>query len=424
MNRRYPVTPPTAAEREVLRALVEQTAAVAALPVQAEKAELWRRLNDRRSVRPMIWITEIPWHEFSEDSDELRLRCTTPWLRPVERELRKTLYQWRHLPGDMIVSDYLPCPIAFHSTGLGIERQGDHLDITRGGIISQHFEPQITRLEDVAKIKDPVVTVDRADTAARLELMRATFGDLMPVREEGIKLNWYSAWDQLVVLYGVQEALTDLIEQPEVIHATVRRLVEAHLVELDQYEAEGLLMYNAGNNRVGAGAYGHCSDLPAAGSETGERVGPGRMWGCSNAQIFAEVSPAMHWEFALLHDLPWLERWGLNYYGCCEPLDTKMEVLRRIPRLRKVSMNYRIHLDRAAAAVGDEFVFSYKPNPACFATDTWNPALAAQELSAVLAATRGGHVELVLKDISTVAGKPERLWDWAALASALVEAEA
>ena len=45
------------------------------------------------------------------------------------------------------------------------------------------------------------------------------------------------------------------------------------------------------------------------------------MWGCSNAQIFSEVSPKMHWEFALEHDLRWLRRWGLNYYGCCEPLD-------------------------------------------------------------------------------------------------------
>lgn len=415
-----PVTPPTVAERAILRELVEQTAVIAALPVQWEKAGLWRCLNDRRSVRPMVWITEVPWHEFSEASDELRLRCTTPWLRAVERELRRTLYSWRHLPGDMVVSDYLPCPTAFHSTGLGIERQGERLDITRGGITSQHFEPQITCLDDIAKIKDPVVTVDRVDTAARLELLRAAVGDLMPVREEGIKLNWHSAWDQLVVLYGVQEALTDLIDNPDVIHATVRRLVAAHLVELDQFEAEGLLMFNAGNNRVGSGAYGHCSDLPAAGTETGP-VTTARMWGCSNAQIFAEVSPAMHWDFALQHDLPWLERWGLNYYGCCEPLETKMEILHRIPRLRKVSMNYRIKLERAAAAVGDTYVFSYKPNPACFATDTWNPAMAAEELSRVLELTRGGHVEIVMKDISTVAGKPERLWEWAAMASAMVE---
>ena len=63
------------------------------------------------------------------------------------------------------------------------------------------------------------------------------------------------------------------------------------------------------------------------------------MWGCSNAQIFSEVSPEMHWEFALEHDLRWLERWGLTYYGCCEPLDRKIDLLRRIPNLRKISVS-------------------------------------------------------------------------------------
>ena len=132
----------------------------------------------------------------------------------------------------------------------------------------------------------------------------------------------------------------------------------------------------------------------------------------------------MHWEFALRHDLPWLARWGLIYYGCCEVLDTKMEILRRIPNLRKISMNYRIRVDRAAAAAGSDYVFSYKPNPACFATDTFDLGKARDELRHVLDCTRGGHVEFVLKDISTVAGKPERLWQWAAMARELVEGRA
>ena len=48
-------------------------AQIAALPVHREKAELWRRLNDLESVRPMVWINEIPWHEMNVN-DELTLR--------------------------------------------------------------------------------------------------------------------------------------------------------------------------------------------------------------------------------------------------------------------------------------------------------------------------------------------------------------
>ena len=68
------------AEKDVLRRLVAELAAVAALPVHQEKAELWRRLNDLESARPMVWINEIPWHEMNVD-DELTLRTQHPWAR-------------------------------------------------------------------------------------------------------------------------------------------------------------------------------------------------------------------------------------------------------------------------------------------------------------------------------------------------------
>ena len=408
-------------DRDVLRPLAEQYAAIAALPVHREKARLWSRMNELRSVRPMVWITEVPWHEFNKGSAELTVQCRAPWARTVELELRRQLYQWRHLPVDMIFSDHVPCPIAYRSTGFGMMRQGELLAITGGaGISSQHFEPQISSLADLGKIKDPVVTVDRADTAARLEAMRSAFGDIIPVRERGCDNLWFTPWDNLVMWYGVQEALLDLIEQPEVINAAVERIVACCLKELDQMTALNLLTLNTCNCRIGSGAYGYSDELPGPGFDPAHPT-PEHLWGCSNAQIFTEVSPAMHWEFALRHDLPWFKRWGMVYYGCCEVLDTKMDLLRRIPNLRKISMNYRINVARAAAATGADYVFSYKPNPAVFATDRWDVGQARAELRHMLDCTRGGHVEIVLKDISTVASQPHRLWEWAAMAMELVE---
>ena len=67
----------------------------------------------------MVWINEIPWHEMDVDG-ELTLQTEHPWARDQERELRRTIYQWRHMPGDMIVSDFLACPLAIHSTDFGI----------------------------------------------------------------------------------------------------------------------------------------------------------------------------------------------------------------------------------------------------------------------------------------------------------------
>ena len=111
-------------DRDVLRRLVEQQAQIAALPVHAEKAELWRKLNDLEPVRPLVWINEIPWHEMNVD-DELTVQCEDPWAAFIETGLRRTLYQWRHMPGDMIVDDYVSCPKVIHSTGFGLSEDVD-----------------------------------------------------------------------------------------------------------------------------------------------------------------------------------------------------------------------------------------------------------------------------------------------------------
>ncbi len=145
------------------------------------------------------------------------------------------------------------------------------------------------------------------------------------------------------------------------------------------------------------------------------------MWGCSNAQIFSSVSPEMHWDFALKHDLRWLSRWGLTYYGCCEPLDLKIDLLRRIPNLRKISISPWCNTANAVVKIGRDYVMSRKPNPAILADDVWHPERARAELCEFLEQARGCQVELIMKDISTVRYQPQRLWEWAAMAIGVAE---
>ena len=66
--------------------------------------------------------------------------------------------------------------------------------------------------------------------------------------------------------------------------------------------------------------------------------------------------------------------------------------------------------------VGTDYVLSRKPNPAVFANDEWHPDRARRELRDFLEKARGCHVELIMKDISTVRYQPQRLWEWAAIA--------
>jgi hypothetical protein len=410
-----------AKDTDILRRLASELAEIAALPVHKEKARLWQKLNDLRSQRPMVWINEICWHEMDVDG-ELTLRTEHPWARDQERDLRRTLYQWRHLPGDMIVGDYLACPLAVHSTDFGIVEDVDVVKTDAASdVVSRHFKIQIRDFGDLEKIRMPSVTHNEAATECRYQAMCKVYDGIMPVRKVGQTHIWFTPWDYLIRWWGIQEAMIDLVERPELVHAGVQRMVDAWMVELDQFETLNVLSLDCDNTRIGSGGYGYTSQLPGEKYDP-SRVRPHNMWGCSNAQIFSEVSPKMHWEFALKHDLRWLSRWGLTYYGCCEPLDQKIDLLRRIPNLRKISVSPWCNTQRVIDKIGADYVISRKPSPAILAEDDWHPERARQDIRGFLEKTGGNcHVELIMKDISTVRYQPQRLWQWAAIAREAAE---
>ncbi|MHC4563593.1 MAG: hypothetical protein ACYS8X_12585 [Planctomycetota bacterium] len=407
-------------DRDVLRRLAGELAEVAALAVHKEKAEMWTRLNDLKPVRPMVWINEIPWGEINVD-EELTQQCTDPWARDMEWRFRTQLYQWRHMPCDMVISDTISSGKISYSTSMGLDVLTDG-QISQGDsdILSQHYKGQNFQLEDLERIQTPVVTYDDATTELKFAAMQDAVGDIMPVKLTGSGHHWYAPWDYLIQAWGVQEAMVDLIDRPEVVTAFIERIVDCNCAYLDQLEQLNLLALNNDNTRVGAGGYGYTNDLP------GEPFDPDHVllrnqWGCATAQIFSEVSPEMHWEFALRHEMRILQRFGTTYYGCCEPLDIKMGILRRVPNLRKVSMSPWVKPERAAAELGRDYVYSLKPNPAILAENTWRPVQARAELRDVLDKARGCNVEIILKDISTVRSQPERLWEWSQIAMAEAE---
>jgi len=403
-------------DRDTLRRLAGEVAEVAALPGHDEKRDLWRRLNRLEPTRPLVWINEVCWDEMGP---EVQPTVADGFLRRIETRLRRVLHAWRHFPADMIVDDWIGCPIAVSDTGYGLEGQVARTDsdLVKSAV---DYLPIIRSEADVAKIRFPEVTVDAAETERRLALLADVLGDILTVRRVGVSGTWFAPWDRLIQWYGIEELYVDMVDRPGLVHAAIGRMVDAMLHKYEQYEALGVLELNNGNNRVGSGGLGITDELPQAGFDPA-RVRMIDMWGNSAPQIFSEVSPEMHWEFALKHELRILERFGLNCYGCCEPYHKKIGLVRRIPRLRRISMSPFVDVREGAEAVAGDFIYSAKPNPAVLAANTWDPAPARADLREILDATRGTPVEIILKDIHTVRGEPHRLWEWARMAMEMVE---
>ena len=404
------------ADVRVLRELAQRYAEIAALPAQQAGKLRWQRLNDLEPERPLLWTNEVCWNEMDHDGS-LRLRCVNEVCQRIETELRRTLYQWEHFPGDMIVEPVFYSPLIIENSGFGISPEAD-VAVTdqTSEIASRRFHNQIRTEEDLEKIRAPQISYDAGRTEEFRTAYRRLLEGILPVEKRGSPGFWFAPWDDIVFWMGAEEVLMGLATRPQFMHRIIRRLTDVYLGGLAQFERLNLLSLNTCNLRVGSGAYGYTKQLPPP-DFAENRVRPIDIWGSATPQIFGSVSPQMHEEFGVAYELEWLSRFGLTYYGCCEPLHDKLDVLGRIPNLRKISISPWADLAAAARRIGRRYVISLKPSPSVLAAPSWHPELVRQELETKLAAARGCNVEIVLKDISTVHREPQRLWQWMQIAA-------
>jgi hypothetical protein len=397
----------------IVRELAARVAEVAALPVQEEKRALWRTLNARTPVRPMVMADQVCWNEMNIN-DELTLQCTDPECRGYEEHLRRTLYQWAHFPVDRVVEPFIRVPKAIHNSGFGIGvREETAVSDPTNDVVGHKYENQFQTEDDLEKIRVPQISHDSAETERRLTVAHELFDGLLEVRPWGAD-PYLSLWDPISMWMGVENALYALIDKPDYVHRLVARFTDAYLSMLDQLEEQGLL--------CGEQSLVHCTgaytdELPAPGYDP-QRPRTKDLWMFGLAQMFSTVSPDMFKEFEVDYTNRICSRFGLVYYGCCDPLDGKMAEVRMIPNVRKISMSPWVNEERGAAEIGSDFVYSRKPSPAFLATGRFRP----DQVRADLAATRmvcdkyDCPLEFILKDISTVRYEPERLWEWARIA--------
>ena len=234
-------------------------------------------------MRPVVLIDELPWNQLNGDG-ELNLFCAGEFLRGVELEMRRTLFKWRHCRCDMIVEPFfrlrrvIEIPRMF---GMDVLEETLATGDESNHIISHHYEDQIPDMASIAKLQEPVVMVDDALTQRRRALLDGLFGDILPIRVTGnVHAGFFHPWDDISRLRGVQPLLYDLYDEPEMMHALMRRYTDLSLRLLQMEEEMGIVDVQPPTLHCTAG---YADDLPApAGLPTRANI-----WGRGTAQIFA-----------------------------------------------------------------------------------------------------------------------------------------
>jgi hypothetical protein len=295
--------------------------------------------------------------------------------------------------------------------------------------MAYRFNFPITCPDDISKLKKRTLGVDRDKTGNMIETLEDVMGDILPVKsgnydpfayefhlgefdDFGFNGNFFFGltW-QLYRFIGNDSLFSWVYESPEAIHEVMSYMLDDRIAMFEFMEAEGLLASNTDNQMAGPRSYGYVSDLPEPDS-AGE-VKLKHLWGWAESQEFEGISPEMYGEFALPYLAKLSEKFGLIYYGCCEGVDNKLEmIIDAIPNLRSVSISGWSDFAKCAELLGKNYVYSRKPVPAHMSGPTPHWELLEKDMKDTYAVTRDCNVEILYRDLYTIGGDISRLKKW------------
>jgi hypothetical protein len=271
--------------------------------------------------------------------------------------------------------------------------------------------------------------VDRETSLHRKQVLEEVFGDLLPVRlgnydpfvyefdvgafgDLGFNGNFFFGltW-QVYRFIGNQGLLYWVYDAPEAIHRLMAYMLDDRIALFEFLEREGLLDRNTDSQMAGPRSYGYVSDLPP--SDAPGPVQLKNLWGWAESQESENISPAMFKEFVLPYLARLSERFGLIYYGCCERVDDRLEMLLdAIPNLRSVSVSGWSDFRKTADLLGKRYVYSRKPTPAYLSGPKPNWELLEKDMRETYAAARDCNLEILFRDVYTTNGDRTRLRKW------------
>jgi len=403
-------------ERQVLRRLAGRVREIADLSEMVDRKKRWLRHNALGVDRPQVLcFPEGSWPELVPYD---LLECEDQQLREWEWMLRRRVFWWEHMHDDNVLEPYYD--INWHVTpgNYGVEIPRTH-GANRGSFI---WDPPIKDLDrDLGKLQPRTFSVDRAGTHRAVQRAQEIFGDLLPVRIRG-GFWWTMGLTQTAIdLMGLEQLMLAPYDNPAGLHRLMAFLRDDHMNFITWVEREGLLTAKNENDYVGSGGVGYTDELPSQPVDGQEHIRLQDIWGFAESQETVGMSPQHFAEFILPYQAPLVEKFGLNCYGCCEPLERRMDdIVKHVPRLRRLSVAPLSDEALMAEKLAGKYIFSRKPDPTKVCVD-FNEDGIRRELCKTLSIAGGQPLELILKDTHTVQNEPDRIGRWVKIALEEIE---
>ncbi len=404
-------------DKQRLRRLAERKAQLAHDPINLERRQAWYSLDAGRDDRPMILM------ELGGLGDDLfpyaaeRLICEHDHARQIERLLLHELYQFDVIRDDHVVEPVMDWSWRISVSNYGVQavrHQGRATDSSRG---SWKEEPPIRDLDsDFGKLKPRTFSVDRPSSIKMRDCLEDVFEGILDVRCRA-KYYWTMGLTMDAIhLVGLENLMLFMFDDPTGLHQLMAFLRDQHLAMADWLEAEGLLTLNNENDYIGSGSMGYTRDLPRNKRRNSAPVSNTDCWVLLESQETVGVGPEQYEEFIFPYEQAIAQRFGKVYYGCCEPVHNRWDILKAMPNLARVSISPWCNQEVMAQALERDYVFSRKPNPTLISTAEWDETALRRDLRQTLSIARDNRVEIIMKDVHTLHNEVARAARWVAIA--------
>jgi hypothetical protein len=406
---------------DILRQLGEHKARLAEDPVNRERRAAWLKHDAGTGGRVMVLAEHGAVMDQNRPQPDSDLRCESEWARGIEKSLRSEIYQFETLKDDHVIEPRITTNWKVTASDYGVQAVVHQAD-NAGHLGSRSWEPPIEDLDrDFAKLKPRTFSVDREATLREKAALERVFAGILDVQIRGafywtMGLTWCA-----IDLVGLQNLWLYMCENPEGVHRLMAFLRDDHIAFAQWLEREGLYTLNNENDYIGSGSMGYTKTLPRADCQGSDRILTKDLWVLSESQETVGVGPAQFEEFVFPYQLSIVEMFGKTYYGCCEPVDSRWQILKRVPNLARVSVSPWADEGKMAEGLGSDYVYSRKPNPTMISTGRFDEKQIRQDLRKTLTIARGCRLEIIMKDVHTLHNEPERLPRWVEIAREEIE---
>lgn len=402
-------------ERRYLRDLARRQAEIAALPVMAQRRQMWTDVNDGKpGTQPPFAIETCT---FDRDFMPASIfRCQSEYGRRMEGGFLRNIRHHEILDDDHVCPDTIDMGWHVWCNEFGIDIPITYAKDAEGVVTGYHIDCPIKDLKDgFDMVRPSTFWVDRDATLAEKTFLEETFADILPVVIRSGTYGNNSLTQRLLRLMSMEAFFLAMYDCPDKLHTLMALLRDNAISMACWAEQEGLLVLNNGNQCTCGTCFNFTTLLPKSPIVSGQ-VKLSDMWAGMDSQETVGVSPELFHEFCFPYYRDLAAMYGLVYWGCCEPADPIWATsLSKLPDLKAVSISrWANQFYMAEALAGKGIVFSRKPNPNLLGVDVrLNEDAWAKEIRDTLEITAGKNipVEFVVRDVYSMHGnldKPRR----------------